>query len=240
MSATPLAADCAHEDFSEDLARVAPFKNLARAVVKAVSDIAEERRYRAGETIFALGQFDGGDFLFVREGCVKASSTDASSGSMLIDEVRQGEFFALADALASEHNPRAEALTITAEEDTRLIAIDASAFRAVAAQRPTLTRNLMQYFAEMLARSGQRHAPAESSPQRRIFAALMEYIERDAITGDWRVQRMPKHRELAERAGAAEADAANAVAQLILQGVARRDYPGLVIVDMTRLNHLAS
>ncbi len=239
MSATPLAVDSAREDFSEDLARVAPFKNLAPAVVKAVSDIAEERRYRAGETIFALGQFDGCDFFFVREGRLKASCAD-SAGSMLIEEFGQGEFFALADALASEENPRAEALSLNAEEDSRVLAIDARAFRAVAAQRPTLTRNLMQFFAEALARSGQRQAPTESSPQRRIFAALMEYIERDVITGDWRVQRMPKHRELAERAGAAEADAANAVAQLILQGVARRDYPGLVIVDMSQLNRLAS
>lgn len=240
MSATPLAADPAREDFSEDLARAAPFKTLAPAIVKSVSDIAEERRYRAGETLFALGQFDGDDFYFVREGRLKATCADGAAGAMLIEEVRQGEFFALAEALAGEDNPRAELLTVTAEEDSRVLAIDARAFRAIAAQRPTLTRNLMQHFAGALARTGQRQAPTESSPQRRIFAALMEFIERDAITGDWRVPRMPKHRELAERAGAGEADAANAVAQLILQGVARRDYPGLVIDDMMRLNRLAS
>jgi hypothetical protein len=51
---------------------------------------------------------------------------------------------------------------------------------------------------------------------------------------------MPKHRELAERAGADEAAAASAVAQLIQQGVARREYPGLVIADMAGLARLAS
>lgn len=240
MSATPLAAESTRVDFSEELAQVAPFRNLAPAVVKAVSDIAEERHYGAGEAIFVFGQFDGGEFFYVRRGRLKASCADGVAGSMIIEETGEGEFFGLADALAGEHNPRAEALTLAAEEDSSVLAIDARAFRAVAAQRPSLTRNLMQHFAEALARGGMRQSPTDASPQRRIFAALMEYVERDAVTGDWRVGRMPKHRELAERAGAAEADAANAVAQLILEGVARRDYPGLVIVDLGRLNRLAS
>ncbi len=50
---------------------------------------------------------------------------------------------------------------------------------------------------------------------------------------------MPKHRELADEAGVEEALTAGAVASLIQQGVARRDYPGLVINDMARLNELA-
>ena len=50
---------------------------------------------------------------------------------------------------------------------------------------------------------------------------------------------MPKHRELAERAGVEEAEAASAVAALIQDGVARRDYPALVINDIRRLSDLA-
>ena len=69
---------------------------------------------------------------------------------------------------------------------------------------------------------------------------LLECVARDPLSGVWRIEKMPKHRELADRAGVDEASAAGAVASLIQEGVAQRDYPGLVINDMSRLNTLAS
>ena len=96
----------------------------------------------------------------------------------------------------------------------------------------------MHCFAASLSKAGFQAPPQESSPERRIFAALLEYVERDAVNGDWRISRMPKHRELAEKAGVDEAATAGAIAQLIQDGVARRDYPGLVIEDMAQLSRL--
>ena len=60
------------------------------------------------------------------------------------------------------------------------------------------------------------------------------------MSGGFCIKRMPKHRELADEAGVEESFAANAVATLIQEGVARREYPGLLIDDMSRLNQLAS
>lgn len=239
MSATLIAADPGREDFSQTLKAVAPFNNLPDAVLDAVNEIAELREYLAGEVVFALGQFDGGEFFLVRSGKLRASRADADSGSMLIEDFGKGQLFGLAEVVASDEDPRAGALTLSVEEDAELIAIDAGEFRSLVAQRPSLTRSLMQYFAAALVRASSPEA-AESSAERRVFAALIEYVERDAISGDWRVPKMPKHRELAEKAGADETAAANAVAQLIQQGVARREYPGLVIADMAGLTRLAS
>lgn len=239
MSATPILSDPGREDFSETLKTVAPFNTLPDAVLEAVSEISELRSYLAGEVVFALGQFDGSEFFLVRSGRLRASCADAESGSMLFEDFGKGQLFGLAEAVASDENPRAGALTLAVEEDADLIAIDAAGFRAIVGQRPSLTRSLMQYFAAALVRASSP-APAESSAERRVFAALIEYVERDAVSGDWRVPKMPKHRELAEKAGADETAAASAVAQLIQQGVARRDYPGLVIADMAGLTRLAS
>jgi CRP-like cAMP-binding protein len=239
MSATQIASEPGRENFTETLKTVAPFNNLPDAVLEAISDIAERRDYLAGEVVFALGQFDGGEFFLVKSGQVRAARADADSGAMLVEDFTTGQLFGLAEAVASDENPRAEGLTLTVEEDVELIAIDAAAFRAIISQRPSLTRGLMQYFAAALVRASTPQ-PAESSAERRVFAALMGYVERDAISGDWRVPKMPKHRELAEKAGADEAAAASAVAQLIQQGVARREYPGLVISDMAGLTRLAS
>ncbi len=240
MSATPLAVvEPGREDFSQTLKLVAPFNNLPDAVLHAISDICELRQYLAGEVMFALGQFDGSEFFLVRSGKLRSSRADADSESMLVEDFTKGQFFGLAEAVASDENPRADALTLLVEEDVDVIVIGAAEFRAIVGQRPSLQKSLMQYFAAALVRASAPTA-AESSAERRVFAALIEYVERDAISGDWRVPKMPKHRELAEKAGADEAAAASAVAQLIQQGVARREYPGLVIADMAGLTRLAS
>jgi CRP-like cAMP-binding protein len=128
-------------------------------------------------------------------------------------------------------------VSITAERDSVIVAVDSLVLRETAAQRPSLTRNLMEYFARRLLRGAT--PTDEGSHERRVYAALSSYIERDAVSAEWRIPRMPKHRELAERADVDEADAASAVARLIQSGVARRDYPGLIIDDISQLNRLA-
>ena len=123
--------------------------------------------------------------------------------------------------------------------DTDVVTLDAEAFRELFQRRPALTRALAQYFARALVMERSQLSPEDLSPERRVFAALLEFVERDAVTGAWRVARMPKHRELAEKADADEAAAASAIAHLIQEGVARRDYPGLIIDDISQLNALA-
>jgi CRP-like cAMP-binding protein len=239
MTAQALAASPEISGAKAALASAAPFKDLPAAVLAAVSDAAEVRLYRAGETVFSLGQYDGSDFFFVASGRLKATYAEGA-GAMLIEDIRQGAFFGLAETVAFEENARAERVTLAAETDAQTVAIDAVRFRELAAQKPSLTRALLTFFAQAMTRTGVQAAPEETSPERRVFATLLSYVVRDAISGAWRVPRMPKHRELAEKAGVDEASAAAAVAQLIQDGAARRDYPGLVIDDLNRLNRLAS
>ena len=223
------------------LSRVAPFADLPDAVLEALAEISDLRDYGAGETLFSLGQFDGGEFFVISKGSLKITLADDETGAMMIDTVSEGDLFGLASAVAGDQGADPEKMTLAVEEDAEIVALDAEAFRVVVAQRPSLTRNLMHYFAKSLAGARYEIAVAdEGSPERRIYAALMEYIERDAVSAAWRIDRMPKHRELAEKADAEESIVAAAVAQLIQDGIAKRDYPGLVITDMNGLNRLAS
>ncbi|MBB5517977.1 Crp/Fnr family transcriptional regulator [Amphiplicatus metriothermophilus] len=241
MSATPLPSSSQGEDLAAALAAASPFADLPPAVVKAVAEISQARFYNAGEAVFSLGQYDGDEFFLVKSGRLKAASADPESGALLIDELPAGEFFGLAEAVVGEETAAGgRHLTLTAEIDSTVVAIDAAGFRAVVAQRPSLTRNLMLYFARALAATAQAGPVQDSAPERRVFAALLEYVERDAVSGLWRIPRMPRHRELAEKAGADEAATAGAIALLIQEGVARRDYPGLIIDDIAELNRLAS
>jgi CRP-like cAMP-binding protein len=222
---------------SDAIAASAVFRELPEQVIMALSEASSIRDYSAGETIFAMGQFDGSEFLIVHSGKIKAAHADQKTGAMLFEDVSAGEPFGLPMAALGGDTRHSAAISLTAERDSKVIAIDAEALREMLAHRPSLTRNLMIYFARRLVGDGR--TSEEHSPERRVYAALCSYIERDAVSAEWRIARMPKHRELADRADVDEADAASAVAKLIQSGVARRNYPGLIIDDITQLNRLA-
>lgn len=219
------------------IADAAPFRELPDQVIAALAEASSVRSYSAGETVFAMGQFDGTEFLVVRSGKLQAAHADEKSGSMLIDHVQAGDVFGLAYAVIGDDMRAPVGVSLAAERDCEIVAIDAATLRLIVSQRPSLTRNLMLYFARKVL--GDERVSEESSPERRVFAALSALAERDAVTSEWRISRMPKHRELADRANVEEADAANAVAKLIQSGVARRNYPGLIIDDMAQLGRLA-
>lgn len=214
-----------------------PFRDLPHQVIEALAAGGSFRTYAAGETVLAMGQYDGSEFMIVRSGKIRATYADAASGAMHFEDAAAGEIFGLAIAIAGGEGSQAPAISMTAERDAELLALDAETLRELAKDRPSLTRNLMLYFARRL--SGASAAAQESSPERRVYAALVGHIERDAATAEWKIARMPKHRELADSADVDESEAANAVAKLIQSGVARRDYPGLIIDDIAQLNRLA-
>lgn len=219
------------------IAQAAPFRDLPEPVIASLAEASSVRAYSAGETVFAMGQFDGSEFMIVRSGKLQVAHADPNSGSMLMEHIRAGEIFGLAWAVIGEEMRAPVGVSLAAEQNCEIVAVDAAALRLIVSQRPSLTRNLMLYFARKVL--GDERVSEESSPERRVFAALSTLAERDTATAEWRITRMPKHRELADRANVDEADAANAVAKLIQTGVARRNYPGLIIDDMAQLNRLA-
>jgi len=238
MSADPaLKTDSSPSPAADAIASAAPFSELPRQVISALADMSSARAYAAGETIFAMGQFDGSEFLIVQSGRIKASHADPKTGAMIFEEAAQGESFGLALAIAGGETRHSAGVTVTAEKDSEIVAVDSETLREMASQRPSLARALMLHFARRLL--GETQPSEDGSPERRVYAALSSYVERDAVSGEWRISRMPKHRELADRADVDEAAAANAVARLIQTGVARRNYPGLIIADISQLSRLA-
>lgn len=239
MTAAPLETVSAADGLVEMLAKIAPFQDLPSAVLSLLCDHSERRSYGAGHTVFSLGQYDGAEFLVVLAGGLRVSAVDGETGAMIIENVAEGGIFGLEIALADPDPGVVHQISVTAEKDCDVIAIDAAEFKSLAAGRPSLMRNAAVYLAEMLVLQRYRAVASQTAPEQRIYAALLECIARDPLSGVWRIEKMPKHRELADRAGADEAAAAAAVAALIQEGVAQRDYPGLIVNDMARLNQLA-
>jgi len=240
MSATPIVPPAQHENVAEAVAKAPLFQDLPSAAVNAIADCAECRRYGPGQTVLAQGQYDGEEFFVVLDGRLRVSNVNVGTGAVTVEDYGPNDIFALEFALAEA--PAAEIvskLAVTAEEELNALAVDAQAFRKIAGQRPSLMRNVATYFASVLCEQRFKSTLAEAEPGQRVLAALLNFAERDGVSGSWRVERMPKHRELADVAGVEEAAAAGAVASLIQAGVARRDYPGLVICDFERFTELA-
>ncbi|MBI1391610.1 MAG: hypothetical protein GC152_02605 [Alphaproteobacteria bacterium] len=155
---------------------------------------------------------------------------------MIVERSRAGDQYGLAIAI-SGMNP-ADGAVLTADGETKIAALETSALKGAINQDAELARELLVYFAR---KAAERHigliAP-EASARQRIHAALLDWAE--VHKGQWRIAKMPKHRELAERARVDESQTAAAIAALIASGVARRDYPGLAITDIDELRRLAS
>lgn len=219
------------------LSSCALFQGLSGAIVDQIGEHTSIRRFERGETIVSPGQFDGAELLFVAAGALKVTRADPANGSMVVETIAAGVFYALELGVLPLDAVRYAGVTISAESASEIAFIDAEAFRTLVAQRPLLARALLLHFAN--ASIGAGASASEAAPDRRVFAAIASLVRRDAVEATWRIAKMPKHRDLADLAHVAENEAANAVAHLIASGVARRDYPGLVIEDMAQLNRLA-
>ncbi|MEL7486854.1 MAG: Crp/Fnr family transcriptional regulator, partial [Pseudomonadota bacterium] len=214
MSDVAVAVQNSEHSTLDFLRDIEPFSELPEGALAAVVEISDYREYAAGETIYSPGQCDGSEILIVVDGSLKAMSADLETGAMMIDAIVAGCIFGIASAVADAQDAQADRLTLTAETDASVIAVQSAAFRSVVAQRPSLTRTLMQYFAAQLAGASFQVVEQETAPETRVYAALLEYIERDAVTAQWRIGKMPKHRELSEKTGADESVVASAVADL--------------------------
>jgi len=240
MTAVPLESVAPGDGLVENLSKISPFQDLPEAVLNLLCAQCEQRFYGSGQTVFSLGQYDGAEFLVVLSGALRVSVTDAESGTMSIEDVKAGGLVGLETAISDVDSTIFQNIAVTAEEDTEIAVIDAAEFKQLAGARPSLMRNVAIWLGRRLVMQRFQVQSPETAPERRVYAALLECVGRDPVSGNWRVEKMPKHRELADRAGVEEAEAAEAVAALIQEGVAQRDYPGLIVNDMAKLNQLAN
>jgi len=248
-SKTPSSAS--PEDNAASLGGIRLFAGLGPEIVARVRAITEFRSYNDGETIASAGQGDAAEFLLILSGAVNGSRLDAASGAMIFERHAQGDAIGLPAAMAcaaalgektsdgATETPEIETETLIADGATRLAAVEAAGFWRLAQFEPRLALALARHFADALVQGRRAALASDAAPERAVYAALAGLAEPDGDAGAGRISRMPRHRELAARARVEEAVAARAVARLIEEGTARRDYPGLVLNDLALLRRLA-
>ena len=188
--------------------------------------LSQSLSLRAGETsnVMEAGQ----SVFFVVAGEVRVSSL--LEGRIAFQDLAAGDEFGLLYALGGHDAPSASLLALSDAEIlvspacTALDCIGASAGAAMA-------------LARMLARSLESRLSG-LDPLRLVYRDLLRAAKPSGDNG-WTIDPIPRHRELAQRAGVAEEEAASAIANLVRLGVARRRYPALDIADRETLRRLS-
>ncbi len=222
------------------LEQFAPFENLSSKILDALRESSDFRDYAKGETIISHGQYDGETFFLVAGGSIKVTITNPRTGAMFIETIECGGSFGLDIVLSENKENFVSHVTLNADTDSQVWLVDAHAFNQLIQQRPSVAKNILYYMSTEIMQSRFQNFEFTASPEVGVFSLILSYASRDDLSGEWKIENMPKHRELAQDAGVEEVDAANAVAVLIQEKIARRDYPGLIIDDMAKLEKLTT
>lgn len=203
------------------------FNGLAARALSRLAASASLLRLTAGETSNVLEH--GGTVLFAIEGLVRISTL--ADGRVGFVDVEAGGDFAFDLAIAGQNAPPHALLAM---QDSVVVLAPAATVVAAAQSSAAAAFAMARLMADRLIAS----SAAEPGPLQMVFRDLLR-TARPIGESRWSLDPMPRHRELAARAGVTEDAAAAAIAHLVRLGVARRRYPALDIEDRDALQRLA-
>ncbi len=224
----------------EAIKRVSLFSLLAPEVVETLAEASERRFFSKGETIFTMNQYDGADVYCIVDGKAKLTTVTQDADALSVEELAPGDIFGIEFVLGSFTENVLQA-SLTAVSSLSLLTIDSVSILELVKRKPIVARALLSGFARNILQLKTGPNSRELDPQKRLYRTLFDIVERDdtQIPSRWRIPKMPKHRDLGENAGTTEIEAAEAVARLISEGIAKREYPGLLILNYSAFHSLA-
>ncbi len=217
------------------LGQIECFRQADETVLTPLLPFVEVAFYHEGDTIIRRGDYDGSVLYGLLEGTARLTKAAVSSGDIDMEDVGPGRLIGLAPLLAGQTGGQ-EGLSLVASTDLSLLYIDAEGLMSLTRRRLKMATLLLRYCAQGLM---EREASSEETvgPERRVYRHILSLVER-AEEGFW-VPEMPRHAALGEATGTSDRVAAAAVAGLIADGIARRDFPGLTVLNMEGLRALA-
>ncbi|MGV6800364.1 MAG: Crp/Fnr family transcriptional regulator [bacterium] len=196
------------------------------------------KTFPAGETVYTIGQNDGLDVMFLIDGEARLTQTSENGSGMSVEMLQSGDAVGLEWAI-SRHSDQALKTSLDAESDLSLVLLETQMITQAVQKNPRFARTLLAYFAEKILTQRTDKISSEDSIKDRLYHVLFDMLTQDQVNNYWQIESMPKHRELSELTGATEREAAEVVASLISDGIARRNYPGLIVTDYPAFYALA-
>lgn len=229
-------------DHTGSLAGIHILSSLSSRELALLAVECEWRTVSPNEII--LNQAQDGDLdgvVFVVEGSVRLARSMGSAGRIAYTDVNVGGQFGEMAAFGVTET----GLTAVAREKGLIATLSETRFLELISREESVSRALLCQYARLL-RAKETGAPlpgaadgvSEGTGAQRVYKELLALAEpqRDEAGGEnLRIDRLPRHRALAARVDTTEEVVARAIAELVRAGVAKRDYPGLIVADEAAL-----
>ncbi|MBA4208499.1 MAG: hypothetical protein C0454_03130 [Parvibaculum sp.] len=228
----------------QTLAGIAILSALAPRELALLAAECEWRPFARGDILLNL---DRGDRLtgvtFVAAGCLRLARSMGAAGRIFYTDVNEGGQFGEMAVFGVEE----DGLSVVAREDGLAATLSGGRFMELLSREESVSRALLCQYARLL-RAKEISSPAEGgiaegTGAQRVYGELLALAEpwRDDEGREClRVARLPRHRELAARVDTTEEVVARAIAELVRDGIALRDYPGLILADEAKLRDLCA
>ncbi|NHK27969.1 Crp/Fnr family transcriptional regulator [Parvularcula flava] len=239
MAFTLAADDIVTEDPLLLLIKQLPlFCHLPDSVLSALAAMSTEKVVAPGEMVFSAGQYESDDLICCISGRGQMTSGDGGDGSITRRLFAEGDVLGLEFVLAGLPE-LGSSIGLQAETEMRLVLIDADSFREAISSSHQMAVVLLREMTRRVLGQSMGYATVEKGAVGRVAKVLFGLAERGEESGQWRINTMPRHRDLGVLASAGEKEAAEAVARLIGMHVLKRDYPGMMITDYPALMAIA-
>ncbi|MGE0723304.1 MAG: Crp/Fnr family transcriptional regulator [Alphaproteobacteria bacterium] len=205
---------------------------LTREDRAQVSRRCKWRRYGPQEQIIDRDS-DSRDVMFVTAGRVRIVNYSMTGREVSLDDIAQGGFFGELAAIDGE----ARSATVVALEDTTIASLAPDAFLGLMRQHPDVALVIMRRLAGIIRSANSRIMDLSTrGAQSRVCAELLRLAGADKVEPEQpRISPIPRHSDVASRAGTTRETVARVLSDLLRQGVVRRDADGLAITDPRRL-----
>lgn len=194
----------------------------------------------SGEILLNIGQGDTLDGVtFVVSGGVRLARSVGDGGRIAYTDVGAGGQFGEMSVFGVAETD----LTVVAREKGLIASLPEERFVDLLSREESVSRSLLCQYARLLRAKEMSDLQSDASAvegtgAQRVYAellALAEPHQDDDGRECLRIARLPRHRELAARVDTTEEVVARAIADLVREGIAVRDYPGLIVGDRPAL-----
>ncbi|MBT4889439.1 MAG: Crp/Fnr family transcriptional regulator [Rhodospirillales bacterium] len=178
----------------------------------------------------------GNNVYFIISGRLRVMDNLTADIEVSLADLGAGEMFGELSAIDN----KIRSAQVTALEPSVLAEITRDDFQEILRNSPIVAFNLLIRFTSIIRDLNSRVTVMSSlSPHQRVYNELMRIAEPDTSgDGNWIINNVPNHAELASFVGSDKQIVAQAIGSLARDGVIERKHKNLIIKDYNRLQRL--
>ncbi|MBN2004891.1 MAG: Crp/Fnr family transcriptional regulator [Anaerolineae bacterium] len=221
----------ANESLNSELRRTALLSEVSSTTLQRLAQVAIQRAYAAGETIFVAGEPSEAAYILL-SGHVIVYRFSSEGRRQILAQLHPGQTFNTTPLFLDDARNPSDAAAL---DETTLYAILKDDFLRLIRECPDLAMAILRDFAGRLQHLSQLVEDlALHSVQERLVRFLLDHAESGEITQHW------TYDEIAERLGTVRDMVGRCLRTLEDAKLLRRERGRLVLLDRSRLKELAA